>query len=60
MRGAQDRAANFSVPEGLTVEALQNYATVARDAIARGADKAGVQAARLGLVQRALDAMKQQ
>jgi len=60
LRGAQDRAANFRIPQGLTPDALQNYATVARDAIARGADKSGVQAARLQLVERALDTMKQQ
>ncbi len=60
LRGAQERAANFRVPEGLTPDALQNYATIARDAIARGADRAGTQAARLQLVERAFEAMKQQ
>jgi hypothetical protein len=59
IRGAQERAANFRIPEGLTREALENYAIVAREAIAKGADKAGTQVARLELVQRALDAIKE-
>ncbi len=55
LRGAISRAENFEIPEGLTSKTLNKYAGIARDAIGRGIDKTGVQAARLELIKRALD-----
>jgi RHS repeat-associated protein len=59
LQGAEQRAANFSLPQGLTRESLQWYAQQAQRAIASGIDKSGVQAARLKLVENALEAFDQ-
>jgi len=59
LQGAEQRAANFSLPQGLTRESLQWYAQQAQRAIGSGIDKSGVQAARLNLVEKALEAFHQ-
>jgi uncharacterized protein RhaS with RHS repeats len=59
LKGAEQRAADFSLPQGLTGETLQKYAQVAQRAIARGLDKTGVQAERLKLIERALETLKE-
>lgn len=58
LKGTNIRAANFAIPAGLTRQSLQIYAEIARRAIAEGIDKAGVQAARLALIQQALDLLQ--
>lgn len=58
INGAQERAADFKLPDGLTREALDKYARVAQRAIARGADKTGVQAERLKLIERAVKTLE--
>ena len=58
LEGAAAREADFRITEGLTREALENYSAIARAAIAAGKDELGVQAARLGLAERALRAMQ--
>jgi RHS repeat-associated protein len=57
-RGAAFRRENFEVPEGLTREALEGYAELARRAIAAGKDKEGLQVERLELILKALQFLK--
>jgi len=59
VKGAEQRAANFEIPEGLGRQTLEKYAQVARSAIEKGIDKTGVQAARLKLIERALEHLDQ-
>jgi hypothetical protein len=46
------------LPGSISREYLENYLTAARDAIARGIDKLGVQAQRVEQIQRALADME--
>ena len=55
VRGAAEREAAFEVPAGLTRTSLEAYRELAERAIAKGADTLGVQAARLRLIERALE-----
>jgi hypothetical protein len=57
LKGARQRAGNFNVPQGLNRQTLEAYEELARRAINSGADKAGVQAARLELLERAYGAI---
>lgn len=57
LKGAQDREACFKIPAGLTREILLEYRRVAVRVIEAGKDGAGVQAARLKLIDRALSEM---
>ncbi len=57
--GAQNLLGQLSqgpvtIPEGVTTQTLQNYATVAQDAIDSGIDKIGVQALRLQAINQIL------
>ena len=58
--GADARAANFQVPSGLSQQTLQAYQELAERALAAGNDSTGVQAARLDLVQQALNTFSQE
>ncbi len=53
-QGADDRAANFNVPNGLSNDTLNGYKEVAERQIAAGQDSTGVQQSRLELILRAL------
>jgi hypothetical protein len=57
LKGAQARALNFSIPCGLNEVTLRAYGYVAKRMIELGLDQLGVQAARLALVNRALQEM---
>lgn len=54
LKGAQNRAADFQLPEGLTRDTLNISKEIAQRAINAGADSTGVQAERLKLIERAL------
>jgi hypothetical protein len=60
LQGALDRAKNFKIPDGLSVETLRKYGDVAQRAIDAGKDKTGVQAERLKLVNRAIEELTDQ
>jgi hypothetical protein len=51
-QGADDRAANFNVPKGLSNDTLNAYKEVAERQIAAGKDSTGVQNSRLQLILR--------
>ena len=57
-KGAEDRAKNLKIPEGLTRDAIERYAELAREVIATGRDVLGVQKLRLDLCLRALGQIK--
>jgi RHS repeat-associated protein len=57
MKGVRERAADFTIPQGLGREALMKYRQVATEAIEKGIDKSGVQAERIKLIDRALETL---
>ncbi|MBB4637558.1 RHS repeat-associated core domain-containing protein [Longimicrobium terrae] len=58
VQGAAQKAANFSIPEGLGRATLMRYRLVATEVIRAGVDKSGVQAARIALIDRALNMLR--
>lgn len=57
-RGKLKDLKDFKIPPGLTKQALERYAEIARRAVESGNDKSGVQRDRLELIERALKTMK--
>ncbi len=58
VEGAKQSLGNLSIPSGLSREALLVYREIARRAIERGVDKAGVQALRMKIINEALKKLK--
>lgn len=56
--GAEFRRRHWAIPDGLTAEALREYGRIAREVIAAGKDRLGVQQRRLELVERALEELE--
>ncbi len=59
MQGAQRALQSGEVPAGLTRQSLLVYKELAQRAIERGADKLGVQAVRLKIIEEALKKLKE-